>query len=50
MEFILLRYGHSATTINMKDVDRIVARDGLLEVNYHSGQAVSGHMIRVEKE
>lgn len=49
MEFILLQYGHPAIPINIKDVDRIVARDGLLEVNYHSGQTISGHMIRVEQ-
>lgn len=50
MEFTLLRFGYPALKINMENVDRIVSKDDLLEVNYHDGSHILGYMIRVEEQ
>ena len=50
MVFTLLRFGHPALKLNMENVDRIVSRDDLLEINYHDGSHILGYMIRVEEQ
>lgn len=50
MKFTLLRFGHPAVELYMENVDRIVSRDDLLEINYHDGSHILGYMIRVEEQ
>ena len=49
MEIVLLRYNMEAITLNIKDVEKIEAKNNLLYITLRDKRKIIGYHIKVEQ-